>query len=244
MINDIYNVVQVIINKNNYGNITPSRFNDLAHAAQLKVLNDLSEDLRRAKNRRDKVGAVESINKIEDALSIFVDYKIIQREANSSFPSGFSDYFVLPKDCINIEDVILNNETSVSRIDTKRTTVVLGNKMINDMFEQFPVYYRAGNNIYISPNHIGIQNGTLSSEVTLSYTRTPKKPNWTYISVNGNAVFNIADSNYQDIELPESMFDRLVVEIALMLGIHLREEQIERYAQQEQADEIQNKTVN
>lgn len=246
MINDIYNAVQAILNKNDFGIITPDDFNVLAKNAQSKIVGELTNALRRVKNRKRNTGTHDSVAQVEDALNIFMTKEIIQREVLSASPNVFSDYFVLPPNLVFIKGVALSDYTEITKVDSEYINSVLKNKFITSSFLSAPVYEKLENRLFIYPNTIGVNAETneLNNDVTIRYRRAPMDPKWTFITIGNKSVFNSLDGTYQDIELPESFFNEMVVEVLLQVGISLREEQVERYAQQEQQETLQKQNLN
>lgn len=237
MIDEIYKTVKVLANKNNYGDIPPEKFNLLATAAQVKIVDESLENLRRALNRKNNLGTSESISKLEDLLSVFSDSKIIQRES-VSLPS-----FILPDDLVFIDSVWYKNITEVEKIDSRVGGRVSGNYLLGQSVS-FPFYQKRGNKIFIFPDDIGVSGNNLTNDISIDYTRKPKAPKWTYINVAGLPTFNVLAPNYQDFELRENMKYTLIVEILSMVGIYLREEQIQNFTNTEQQQDFQNKNVN
>lgn len=252
MIDDVYRVVQIIANKNNYGVITPDRFNKLAKDVQLKIINELPDELRRAKNRYNTIrsaakGTMDTISQIQNVLDIFITRSVVRREISASFPSGFTDYFALPSNLHYINSVWYQTDTKVEELDKSMAGYVRGSLLIGPT-AQYPVYEKIGNNIHIYPSNIGLTTtagvSALNDDISLVYQRIPVDPKWTYTTVSDKAVFNISDSTYQDFELPDYLFDRIVIDVAALVGIHLREQEVQQFTQQDQSDNFQRKVTN
>ncbi len=247
IINDVYRVHQVILNKNNYGAIDPDRFNALAKDAQLKIYYDLPSEIYRIKRRRSQIGIKDALMPFQNAMDVFTDRKAVRRESVQDSPTGFSDYFVLPDDFYYLDSVWYRNLTKVDEIDKTLGRHVLRNPNTAPTV-QYPVYERRGENIFVFPEKIGLTTSggqsSINSDVTIYYRRKPKDPKWTYVSVNNKPTFNPGDSSFQDFELPEYFFRRLLVEIAFLSGIHLREEDVTKYMSQEQIDDVQKTNLN
>jgi hypothetical protein len=246
MINEVYNVLQIIANKNNYGLLTPDRFNYLADVSQMKLYDFLGEEIRRAKARTIRGGTGDDIAPIQNTLDIFTERSVIQREALSLPQTGFSLYFTLPDDFQYLESVWYKNTVNVEELDKKMGGYVRGSYLANPTL-QYPLYEKTGRVLYIYPEEIGIDfssgSGILTTDVSVFYHRRPKAPKWTYLDVLGKAVFNPSDSTYQDFELPDYWFNKIVIEMALLMGIHLREQEIEQVMQQQQNTDFQKDNV-
>ena len=66
----------------------------------------------------------------------------------------------------------------------------------------------------------------------MRYLRTPKMPNWTYITLpNGEPMFNSGDVSYQDFELHESEFSNITLRMLSHFGINLREQDVVQIAE-------------
>lgn len=249
MIDDIYKVVQIIANKNNYGIITPDRFNKLCKDAQLKILSELPNDLRRANNRvkspraSDK-GTTLVVDQIRYIINIFIEKTVVRKEVSTSFPSGFTDYFILPDNILYINSLWFKKNVEIEEVDKMMSGYVRGSLMVSPT-EQYPSYENIGHKIYIQPTSIGLDStsGTITDDVELMYQRLPLDPKWTFLVINGIPIFNISDNSYQDFELPESVFDRLVMELAGLIGIHLREQEIIQFVQRDQMNKLQRDTL-
>lgn len=247
MINDVYRVVQVILNKNNYGTIDPDRFNSLAKDAQLKIYYDLPADMQRIKRKRNNTGVAEALKPLQNALDVFNDRQTILREVEPTSPSGFSEHFVLPDDFYYEDSIWFRGDIKVEKISKELGRHVIANPLTAPT-TLYPLYERRGSRVFIFPTTIGLTTtggvSTINSEVFMYYQRRPIDPKWTFVSVNNKPVFNPSDSSFQDFEMPEYFFRRLIVEIAFLSGIHLREKEVEQFMNQEQSDDFQKQNVN
>jgi hypothetical protein len=92
----------------------------------------------------------------------------------------------------------------------------------------YPVYVRSGNNIFVRP--LSIQ--TL---VQANYIRKPLDPNWGYVTINSDPVYN-ADSS-TDFEISEEDETELVIKICKYAGLSIREADVVQVtSQQEQVE--------
>lgn len=85
---------------------------------------------------------------------------------------------------------------------------------------QFPIARMQSGYIEIAPSAVGT--------VELSYYRTPIKPFWNSISVNGQTVYTPNGST--NIELPDVCGTEVVLAMLSKLGISIREEQLINWA--------------
>ena len=90
-----------------------------------------------------------------------------------------------------------------------------------------------GSNITVYPSSI-------TTGITIQYIRKPLDPKWTYTALSaGEPVFNQSASDYQDFELPGSDEPTLVNKILKYAGISIRETDIYKAGENDEAKETQ-----
>ena len=84
----------------------------------------------------------------------------------------------------------------------------------------YPICVKIGNGFRVYP--------TVSAGYSLEllYIRTPKTPKWTYITVNGNPIYNAGAGDRQDIELDESLFSLFIIKVMAYSGVSVREQDV------------------
>lgn len=229
MIDSVYNVVQEVLNKNGYGLLTPTRFVYFAESAQLEVFEDVLHEMRIIKRNTERVDSTDTLGLYEAVLEIFSENAILSREDNEG---NVQPYHIMPDDYMRWGSAMVDDKP-ITKIDGEQRPA-LKNYFINPSLST-PFAYIEGHKMYVLPETIGVisDNGTLIpyDEVELHYYRYPKKPNWTYETVMGKPVFNPDSELYQDFELPQSMFNPLVIKILSLAGVHMRSESIFQYAE-------------
>jgi len=123
MINSVRNAVLAILNKNNYGYVSPSDFNLFALNAQMELFEDLFKDYNLAINaenlRVSGTDYADTKKAIEEVLEMFLTSKPLVIKANNSFyqPSvittGDSAYMI-SKIAINTSTLSSGTVTSVA----------------------------------------------------------------------------------------------------------------------------------
>ena len=89
-----------------------------------------------------------------------------------------------------------------------------------------------------------VTDGTLTfSDITVECFRVPKTVSWTYVVVNGKALYNGSDGVKQDFELHKSETDTLVTNILGLAGIVMNKPNLTQMAQQTGAVEQQIQNV-
>lgn len=245
MINSVRNTVLSVLNKNNYGYITPSDFNLLAKQAQhnlfVNMINEYNMVVTKENLRRSGTGYANSKWNVEMNIEEFlVTGKALTPSSNNVYymPSlattGDVAFNISKVLCYRIEgenkiflgeaDKISNNKISL-----------LNNSTIVSPSERYPVFSVALDKMTIYPASI-----SGAGAVEADYIRFPKDPKWTYISIgNGEPVFDQSQSDYQDFEIGIVYENKLVLEILALAGIEIRELQVAQFADSEQNSQNQ-----
>ena len=228
MINDIYNVVQELLNKNGYGLLSPTRFVSFAKSAQLKVLSDTIDAYRETRRTGGRYDAPDTLSTLEAVLDVFADSEVLTRKVGNSI----ENYHMLPKDYMRWENASVDN-IEVVKLPNRHKAAINRSYYVTPT-EKEPVCFIEGKRLTVYPQTIGVivKDGLKHAcdEVELQYYRYPKSPNWTYSIEGGRPMFRPDKPGYQDFEVPESLFNELVVNIAAMAGQHLKDEELVKYA--------------
>jgi hypothetical protein len=230
MINSVRNTVLSILNKNNYGYISPSDFNLYSKQAQFEVFEEYFSEYNKTitmENARQSGTSYADLRKpIEEAMEVFAVTSTLTQVAPatnrfflpSSTTTGF-DYFMINK--------ILCYDASVSprvfkgeaeKVTHTHITMLITSNLTAPT-EQYPAYTQEGGILTVYPSTINLPN-----EVDSNYFRYPKDPKWTYITLaNGEPVFDQSQQDYQDFEIPLEDEYKLVSKILQYAGMSIRE---------------------
>lgn len=223
MINEIRNTVMYILNKENFGYMTPDEYNSYATLAQMDIYTELFKDLSDAHNKtiigQNGEGYQDLIRMKEEAIEIFMMPDVAL--------SGTQNTFNLPVDTFTLEKVYYLTEVIEKVSHTKIRTLLNSDRTAPTTM--FPAYTQQGNEITVYPS-------TITSDVTATYIRYPRAPKWTYVVAPGGdaPIFNQSDNNYQDFELSAEFRMDLIVRILQYAGLTLREADIVSAAKQEE----------
>jgi len=230
MINSVRNTVLSILNKNNYGYISPSDFNLFSKQAQLEVFEEYFSEYNKLLNlenvRQSGTGYADVRKAIEEAMETFSVTSTLSQVAPAtnryylpSLTTTGNDYFMINK-------VLCFDGAGASRVykgeaekmtHTKITMLV--NSNLTAPTETYPAYTQEGSILTVYPSTINLPN-----EVDANYFRYPKEPKWTYISLsNGVPVFDQSQLDYQDFEVPIEDEYKLVAKILQYAGMSIRE---------------------
>lgn len=230
MINSVRNTVLSILNKNNYGYISPADFNLFAKQSQLEVFEEYFSEYNNVVNlenlRKSGINYADQRKPIEEAMEVFALTSTLTQVAPATnrffLPSitttGF-DYFMINK--------IMCYDASVSprvfkgeaeKVTHNRITMLTMSNLTAPT-EQYPAYTQEGGVLTVYPSTINLPN-----EVDANYFRYPKDPKWTFVSLTGGEpVFDQSQPDYQDFEVPAEDEYKLVTKILQYAGMSIRE---------------------
>ena len=232
MIDAVRNTVLAILNKNNYGYLSPSDFNLYAQQAQLEIFEDYfyqyNTQINLENARRSGTDYANLSKGILEVIDLFSKTGSLTQTASAvntyTMPS---DYYIMNR--------VMYNGLEVERVNQGKITMLL-NSMITAPSKDFPAYTTEASIMTVYPTTI-----TGASDISAQYVRYPVAPKWTYradLEYQG-PVFNQSAVDYQDFELPLDNLNDLVIKICQYAGVEIREAMVVQYAQ---AEEQQNNT--
>lgn len=240
MINSVRNTVLSVLNKNNYGYISPSDFNLFAKQAQMEIYEEYYSSYNKAINAENaRISGTEYAdieNPIAEVLEGFLRNDTLvqvtpatnQYYVPSLVTTGYNFYMISRLTCFNGTTRLGDAE----KVSNARIYMLL-DSMLTAPTTQYPAYIIEGDVISVYPDTINT-----ASSLKCSYFRLPLDPKWTYISLpNGEPAFDQSQPDYQDFELPGEDEYKVVMKILQYCGMSIREIQVAQYAiQQEQAE--------
>ncbi len=234
MINEVRNTVLAIINKNNYGYISPSDFNLYAEQAQLDIFEDYfynyNSQVNKENSRQSGTGLADIKKGLEEVLDSFSVF--------GSLTQVSSNTYNLPSDYYLVQDLIYGNKI-IERVSNNKIRLLL-NSNLTSPTKGFPAYTLGGATSTELGNTVTIHPSTINgaNDVSVQYIRYPLTPKWTFQSlVGGEPIFDQNQSDYQDFELPLSDSINIVQKILQYAGLSIREGDVYTYAQNEQVEQ-------
>jgi hypothetical protein len=222
MINSVRNTVMSILNKDNNGYITPEEFNSFAKQAQLEIFNQYFVDFKNSKLEDFKGMESSGYSDITKQLDQTIDY--FSKNVPLVYDSP-SQTFAMP-DGWFLLNALYYNQKEIEHVDQRNVYKLLQSNLTAPN-ELYPAYVMQGDNMTIYPL-------TITSGVETYYVRFPYDPKWTYTLVNGSPLFNQSAGDYQDFELTESDFPKLVIKICEYAGTSIREQEVVSAAKQQE----------
>jgi hypothetical protein len=237
-VNRVYSTLKGIVNKDQKGFVTPAIFNEFASVAQMNIYNRLFDQFNNAlRFRRATLDAGRDLSKdkqVKEDLSVF---------AKTASLTKSGDVFSKPSDLGRIISMrtaatfsggsysgnqvsILYDQDDIDRVlssDLSKPTSTNPVALVSSDIEIFPTdistmvmrYYKL-------PQGLNPTSGAKSVD----------QPKFGYSTAVAGVELYSASSSV-DFELPEHYFVDLVVEVAQLIGINLRDADVVNYAAKE-----------
>jgi len=205
-INNVYQKVLALANKEQRGYITPQEFNHFADQAQLDIFesyfNDLARFLRMPSN--DTVYA-DKVDTIQERID--VHEKFNQNVSMSSNIGTLPTHYKLGK-------VYTTAGVEIQKIPTNELNHYTSSNLLKPTTAN-PVFIKT------SATTIAIYPETITSSVACNIIEKPATPSWGYVVISGKALYNTNTS--VNFDLHEAEENNLVMRILELSGITLKD---------------------
>jgi len=243
MINSVRNTVMSILNKNNYGYLSPSDFNLFAKQAQMSLFEDyfyqLNYQVNKENFRQSGTGLIDISQQITEGIEVFIEPQTqLVHDANnvyfapSTATTGNDYYQILNVLIYQFSPRVYISEAT--KVPTSNVNALLSSNLTAPS-NLFPIYTLNRDRIVIFPETIN-----QPTQVECSYIRYPKDPKWTFITLSGGSpVFNETQPDFQDFEIPKEDEVNFVVKICQYAGVMIREQEVYNFAKQTEVTNTQ-----
>jgi len=254
-VNDVYQTVLLILNKEQRGYMTPQEFNKTATQVQRKIFEryfeDLNQQLRISQSEFDYADRVANI---DEKIAEFKTEASVSGTAAADPP--FYKFFSCPSHLYRINTVTFDSATfypvPTSRSEVpppafpKTTTAEELQRVGRTEFYNInkspltapdfdnPIYLYEDNKVIPFPNNINL--------LRVTYVKKPTDVNWAFTTI-ANGAYIYDSSNSTNFELHNSEQIEVVINILLYAGVVIKDPSIVQVAnneiQQEEANEKQ-----
>ena len=242
-VNVVYNTLKDLANKEQKGFVTPSVFNNFAAIAQVNVFKDIyassSKGLVDRVRRIDPSRNLSKVNNVKEDLSVFSKTATITKS---------NGVFAKPDDLIYLIGLTTNGSVLLGQSTRTNIEIVYDESKIDHILKSDLSAPSESHPIALISSDIEVFPSSVN-KIRVSYYKYPQGvvpntgaksvslPNYQYNTSSGLHVFDAANSI--DFELPDHYVPELVVELAKLIGINLRDKDVFQYGQ---AEELQKKT--
>ncbi len=230
-VDTVYQKVLAMANKEQRGYITPQEFNLFADKAQMEIFENYFHDLKTAQHKRkNETSYSDEVDIILEKLQVFkqeengLEFTVA---ANTSLLNlGTLNPAIYRLNAISTQNVDnsgnITNAREFTELNKKEILQAERNPLTAPTSDR-PVFVREGSNIIrVYPTF------TNQATISLYYWRKPKTPNWGYVVVSGEALYNVNTSvNFQ---LHPSEEEPLVTRILAIAGIAINNMELAQVA--------------
>ena len=215
-VDTVYQRVLAILNKEQRGYLTPVEFNLLANQAQMSIFeqyfNDISQFSRIPGNDREFSDPLENL---QEKIDIF------QKEGDMSYNSSNGGWS-LPTGVYKEGEIyatINQSKVSVQRVTKKDYELLITSPLMKPT-DKNPIAYTYSN--YSDARITKVHGSNLiTTGVKINYIVKPKKVNWNYVTVLGEALYNASGS--QSFWLHATEETKLVLKILELAGLLIQD---------------------
>mgnify|MGYP003148395629 CR=1 FL=1 len=233
-VNNVYQKVLAIANKEQRGYITPQEFNLFANQAQMDIFEQYFYDINQF-NRvpGNSTEYSDMLNLLEEKISIFDQFKVAM-----SAVSG--NQLTLPTDVYRLGTVFYGGagyDVEVEKVN-KKDLEYMSRTALYAPTDSRPVYTKKSETLLklfpASPS-----TSYTTGNVTCNYIKKPATVKWAYTVVVGKALYNSSATDLQDFELHASEENNLIIKILALAGVSIKDPSVYQIAAAEDNKNIQ-----
>jgi len=226
-IDTVYQTVLALANKEQRGYITPQEFNLFANHAQMEIFEqyfyDKGEINRNPGNQTD----------YSDSTKILAEkIQVFKRGPISLTQSGTTHLYPDPlgaNPVWRLGNVFHGGTPELAEEITELSEIPMGGPLINPT-HQNPIFRRVANGLSLFP--------TIAS-CRIFYITSPARVNWSYIVLDGKALFNSSAGTTAHFQLHASEEIELVYKILRLAGVAMQREDVTKLAAAMETAQIQ-----
>lgn len=221
---EVYTILKDLANKEQKGFITPDVFNSFAAVAQNSIINDMFRELegskRKAAGGADLPRRSSTYQTAKEDLGRYVSIKNLYAQPINSYVQD-SGVFIIPEDCRKIINIKTQSKAVVDLVYDVETMDHIVSSTLSAPTATFPAA--------LITDVIELSPATVNN-VTITYYRNPLVNPQLVLGPN-ESTFNVASS--VDFDLPEDYLSAVVAEVAKLLGVRLRDQNIQVFGEKE-----------
>ena len=245
-IDDVYQKVLAIANKEQRGYITPQEFNLMADKAQLEIVINYIHELKMAHNKKQNTSEIsDPIELLDHKMSYVRSFNSVITQSSSTQKYGMPyDFISLNSEHANGKILYIrnvhafftttssqgteyaDNTIEITPVDELQLTTLMQNPLTRPTKKR-PVYFARHSTFNNNTNnHIlrleifpSLENfsGVGNPNTTINFIKKPEKPKWGFIVANQKPLYNFNTS--VNFELHPSEEENLVTRILQLAGV-------------------------
>ena len=226
-----YTALKDLANKDQRGFISPDTFNAIATPSQQMIFNQMFDAVRR--KNRVRQGQIDGAFHLSTLTRLKEDLSIYAKDLPINFTSGVADK---PNDFAYAISAELSDGTEVPILYDENKFRRVRNSTLLSYTTEKP-FLLMSNSLQVTPS--------ATTQVTLRYYKQPEgidangdrtqtMPTYQYTTINSLDTYDGVNS--VDFELPEHYLPYLLIEMGRMIGLNLRDIDVQRYSAIAQKD--------
>jgi len=219
-IDNVYQKVLAIVNKEQRGYITPQEFNLFADHAQMDIFEQYFYDM-------NQFGRVPGNDTDYSDMLTLIEEKVSLFQKVEQLTSFINPYYKKPEDLYRIGS-IQTIYGEVEQVTQKEYLNIELSRLAKPTIKR-GVYTDSSQGFRVYPN--------IRRKLYLHYTKRPATPNWGFVVVKDHALYD-SDSS-QNFELHASEENNLVVKVLALAGITIKDPFVYQMATAEDNKNIQ-----
>ena len=236
-IDTVYQRVLALANKEQRGYITPQEYNLLANQAQMAIF----ESYFYSKAHRGKTNDGQDLPNDETDIDELIGKKLgpflsVQNvDGGTMYPATVTVGTETPI-VFQTGRVFYNNQ-ECTRVDISEARFVASSIRHRAALQKRPIF----SDSHISNEDIRVYTDSPNYQAnggTVECFRAPIRAQWTYVVVNGKALYNSSDASAQNFELHRSEEDTLVNKILELAGIVIAKPGLSQVIGQKSQEEL------
>jgi len=219
-VNNVYQTVLALANKEQRGYITPQEFNLFANQAQLEIFDNYFYELDRAlRSQANDTVYADKVDSLREKIEV--------HEAFNETVTMNGNVGTLPSNTYKLGKVSTSVGIEIQLVPQNELNHYLNNNLLKPT-ESHPLFVRTGQ------NSIKIYPSTIIDNVVCNVVKKPTAVEWAYVIINDKALYNANLS--VDFDLHDSEERHLVTRILEMAGITIKDESLSASAFRERAN--------
>ena len=227
-VNDVYQRVLALANKEQRGFISPMKYNLYANQAQLDIFEQYFYDIGQFGRRKgNQTMYADPIDILEEKIEIFHRGQTLGDGTSNVFNTNDLDF-----ELYRLKQVRYNRTDGVG-VKIEKTTHDKFQLAINSPLTSptlmRPIYHLRNTSVIVNPSEI--------TEIDVNYIRKPEKVVWATVDINNTSLYD--QTNSTDFELHPSEETKLVMKILQLAAIEMKDTALYQIASSEDIKNIQ-----
>ena len=236
-VDNVYQKVLALANKEQRGYITPQEFNLFADRAQNEIFNNYFHQIKMAATKpKEQTFYADELEIIEEKLQPFYS-------TASVFTNTTSNNLTLPTNLYRLVSITALSDSrgsgnKLTQLNKSEVEYTENNPLTKAVLTRSVFFRNSSNTISILPTpstttyNVDTNSDAVNDAESFSvhYYVAPSRPNWTYVMVSSKALYNSSAQDHNHFDLHESEEESLVSRILMLAGVSIQKPDVQQAA--------------